>query len=179
MQNNPHQPQCLHTLHVGRFTMRAEAFSVQDYILVFLICQSLSVLEVLKSCLTLCDPMDCSLPVSSVRGILQGCHFLFQGIFPIQGPNPCPLHQQVNSLPPEDYLLKTKKSWTHETDVRGGHRTLKLLGTESTPVILVKCPGLGTSTCDKYALHIGSHASLTYILLYNIWRPGGLPFSES
>ena len=123
MQNNPHQPQCLHTLHVGRFTMRAEAFSVQDYLLVFLICQSLSVLEVLKSCLTLCDPMDCSLPVSSVRGILQGCHFLFQGIFPIQGPNPCPLHQQVNSLPLEDYLLKTKKSWTHETDVRGGHRT--------------------------------------------------------
>ena len=24
-----------------------------------------------QSCLTLCDPMDCSLPVSSVRGILQ------------------------------------------------------------------------------------------------------------
>ena len=25
----------------------------------------------LQSCLTLCDPMDCSLPVSSVYGILQ------------------------------------------------------------------------------------------------------------
>ena len=28
--------------------------------------------ESLQSCLTLCDPMDCSLPGSSVSGILQG-----------------------------------------------------------------------------------------------------------
>ena len=27
--------------------------------------------EVAQSCLTLCDPMDCSLPGSSVHGILQ------------------------------------------------------------------------------------------------------------
>ena len=27
--------------------------------------------EVAQSCLTLCDPMDCSLPVSSVHGIFQ------------------------------------------------------------------------------------------------------------
>ena len=27
--------------------------------------------EVAQSCLTLCDPMDCSLPGSSIRGILQ------------------------------------------------------------------------------------------------------------
>ena len=33
---------------------------------------SLSVcVKSLQSCLTLCDPMDCSLPGSSVRGILQ------------------------------------------------------------------------------------------------------------
>ena len=42
----------------------------------------------------LCDPMDCSPPASSVRGILQarilewGCHALPQGIFPTQGSNP-------------------------------------------------------------------------------------------
>ena len=38
-----------------------------------------------KSSLTLCDPMDCSLPGSSVHGIVQarvlvGCHFLLQCI---------------------------------------------------------------------------------------------------
>ena len=59
----------------------------------------------LQSCLTLCDPMDCSLPGSSVHGILQaevGCHALLQGIFPTQGLNPrilCLLHWQAGSLP--------------------------------------------------------------------------------
>ena len=42
---------------------------------------------------TLCDPMDCSLPGSSVHGdspgkkIGVGCHSLLQGIFPTQGLN--------------------------------------------------------------------------------------------
>ena len=50
--------------------------------------------EVAQSCLTLCGPMDCSLPGSSVHGISQarmgshstgvGCHSLLQGIFPTQ-----------------------------------------------------------------------------------------------
>ena len=51
--------------------------------------------EVAHSCLTLCDPMDCSLPGSSVHGIFQAivdtgvdCHFLLQGIFKTQGLNP-------------------------------------------------------------------------------------------
>ena len=44
--------------------------------------------------LTLCDPMDCSPPGSSVHGDSPGqktevgCHFLFQGIFPTQELNP-------------------------------------------------------------------------------------------
>ena len=46
-----------------------------------------------RSCLTLSDPMDCSLPGFSVRRIFQarilgaGCHFLLQEIFPTQGSN--------------------------------------------------------------------------------------------
>ena len=58
----------------------------------------------------LCDPVDCSPPGSSLLGILQpeywsGCHFLLQGIFPNQGPNPCLLsllHWQAGSLPLSD-----------------------------------------------------------------------------
>ena len=64
-----------------------------------------------QSCLTLCDPIDCSLPGSSVHGDSpgknsgQGCHFLLQGIFPTQGQNPHLhlLHWQADffiSLPP-------------------------------------------------------------------------------
>ena len=50
--------------------------------------------EVSQSCLTFCDPIDCSPPGSSVHGIFPGmntgvgCHFLLQGIFPTQGLNP-------------------------------------------------------------------------------------------
>ena len=46
-----------------------------------------------KSCLTVCDPVDCSPPGSSVHGIFPGkntgvgSHFLLQGISPIQGLN--------------------------------------------------------------------------------------------
>ena len=49
--------------------------------------------QLLQSCLTLCDPMDCSPPGSSVHGISGkyngvDCHFLLQGIFSTQGLNP-------------------------------------------------------------------------------------------
>ena len=50
--------------------------------------------SVTQSCLTLCDPMNCSLPGSSVHGDSQGkntevgCHVLLQGTFPTQGSNP-------------------------------------------------------------------------------------------
>ena len=50
---------------------------------------------VAKSCPTLCSPLDCSLPGSSVHGNSPGkntgvgCHALLQGIFPTQGSNLC------------------------------------------------------------------------------------------
>ena len=50
--------------------------------------------EVAQSCLTLCNPMNCSPPGSFVHGILKGrntgmgCHSLLQGIFLTQGSNP-------------------------------------------------------------------------------------------
>ena len=64
-----------------------------------------------ESCLTLCDPIDCSPPGSSVHDISQekntrvGCHFLLWGIFLTQElnpPLPCLLHLlywQVDPLP--------------------------------------------------------------------------------
>ena len=65
------------------------------------------VCSVIQSCLTLCDPTDCSLPGSSVHGIFLGkntgvgCHFLLQEIFLTQGLNLRLLrllHWQVVSL---------------------------------------------------------------------------------
>ena len=49
---------------------------------------------VTQSCPTLCDPMDCSLPGTSVYGDSPGkntgvgCHAFLQRIFPTQGLNP-------------------------------------------------------------------------------------------
>ena len=60
-----------------------------------------SLSSVTQSCLTLCDPMDCSptrllcpwsLPGKNT-GV--GCHFLLQGIFPTQGSNLHLLHLLV------------------------------------------------------------------------------------
>ena len=57
---------------------------------------------VTQSCLTVCKPMDCSPPASSVHGDSPskktgvGCHALLQGIFPNQGLNPgLPHYRQI------------------------------------------------------------------------------------
>ena len=55
-------------------------------------------LLVTQSCLTLCDPMNCSLPGFSVHGDSPGkntgvgCHALLQGVFLTQGSNLGLLH---------------------------------------------------------------------------------------
>ena len=60
--------------------------------------------EVTQSCPTLCDPMDYSLPGSSLPWDSPGkntgvdCHFLPQGIFPTQKLNPSLLYWQADSL---------------------------------------------------------------------------------
>ena len=61
---------------------------------------------VAQSCLTLCDPMDCSPPGSSVHGILQarnwnGLPFPSPGHLPNSGIKPSSPALQVNSLPSE------------------------------------------------------------------------------
>ena len=52
---------------------------------------------VAQSCPTLCDPMDCSPPGSSIHGIFQARVLEWGAI--AQGSNPYPLHCKVDSLP--------------------------------------------------------------------------------
>ena len=70
--------------------------------------ENMGVCSVAQSCLTLCDPMDCSPPGSSVYGIFQARILEWiaisssRGIFLTQGLNwclLCLLHWQVDSLP--------------------------------------------------------------------------------
>ena len=73
---------------LGAFTLKATRDITVFYLGNFINVKYMVV--VAQSCLTLWDPMDCSLPNFSVRGIFQaektgvGCHSLFQGIFPTQ-----------------------------------------------------------------------------------------------
>ena len=80
----------------------------------------------LQSCLTLCNPMDCSPPGSSVHGDSPdkntgvGCHALLQGIFPTQGSNPYLLHLlhwQVGSLPLASSGKPRMNGGSHATSV--------------------------------------------------------------
>ena len=79
---------------------------------------------VAKLCLTLCDPMGCSLPGSSIHGVSQArilewvAIFLLHGIFSSQGSNLHLLHWQAESLPeppgqPQRTLLGSNiwRSW--------------------------------------------------------------------
>ena len=69
-----------------------------------------AVCSVSQLCPTLCNPLDCRMPDSSVHGtfparILRGCHFLLQEIFWTLGSNPflCLLHFSR--------FLTTETSW--------------------------------------------------------------------
>ena len=61
--------------------------------------------NLLQSCPTLCDPMDCCPPGFSVHGIPQARILEWvamsssRGVILIQGSNPCLLHWQAGSLP--------------------------------------------------------------------------------
>ena len=61
--------------------------------------------SVSQSCPTLCNPLDCSPPGSSVHGDSPGrnagvgCPVLLQGIFLTRGLNPGVLRLEVDSLP--------------------------------------------------------------------------------
>ena len=75
---------------------------------------------VAQLCLTLCDPVDCSPPGSSVHGDSPGkntgvgCHALLQGIFPTQGSNPGLQHcRQIL------YHLSHQGSWSQHGRYKG------------------------------------------------------------
>ena len=68
------------------------------FLIYFTLYNRLQFHEVFQSWPTLCDPMDCISPGSSIHGIFSGkntgvgCHFLLQGIFLTQGSNLGLLH---------------------------------------------------------------------------------------
>ena len=90
--SDSHSSTCLVSLALSQF----ESFIIERSSVCVCVCVCVCVL-VTQSCPTVCNPVDCSPLGSSVHGILQarileGCHFLLQGIFPTQGLNSGLLH---------------------------------------------------------------------------------------
>ena len=87
-----------YTLLVEVSISTATQKSIQYYLRkMLMVCVCVCVCVRAQSCLTLCGPIDYSLPGSSAHGISQtkmGCHFLSQVSSP-----PRPLGLQVHSLP--------------------------------------------------------------------------------
>ena len=82
--NSTHNPQGRKNIKVGNYLLFRIILIQRDVSL------PKSTGKSLQSCPTLCDPMDCSRPGSSVHGAYPGkntgvdCHALLQGVFPTQ-----------------------------------------------------------------------------------------------
>ena len=86
--------------------------------------------QVTQSCLTLYNPMDCSLPGSPVhrdspgKNTGVGFHAILQGIFPTQGSNPClPYCKQIlyhlsHQGSPVEYYSANKKNKFESVEMR-------------------------------------------------------------
>ena len=110
---------------------------------------------VAQSCLTLCHPMNCSPPSSSVHGIFfsgkntgAGCHFFLQGIFLTQGSNPHLLHWQAESIP-QSHLGSPLYIYIY-IYIKGNSLAVQWLGHHIlTAGIQASIPGQGTSYQEK------------------------------
>ena len=133
---------------------------------VLLIPQLLSNCLVTQLCPTLCNPLNCSLPVSFVHGNFLGkntgvgCHFLLQGVFPTQRSNPhflCLLHcRQIL------YLLMKRFSSDARTAESSFH-LIEVFLTECYRHVLSNTAAI--ATCDYLK---SSQSALRYALKYTL-----------
>ena len=97
----------------------------------------------LQSCLTLCDPMDCSLPDFSVHGILPGkntgvgCHVFLQGMFLPQGSGIEPMSPAAPALQADSVPLSHQGS---SKEVIDGY----LYARKNITMLLIPSPTRGT-----------------------------------
>ena len=70
--------------------------------------------EVAQLCLTLCDPMDCSLPGSSIRGIFQARILEWVAIFYSRGSSSLKIEPtSLISFALADGSFTTSATWVH------------------------------------------------------------------
>ena len=125
---------------------------------------------VAQSCPTLCNPMDCSPPGSSVhrdspgKNTGVGCLALFQGIFPTQGSNPSlphcrrilyrPSHTVISEKnDPTDVFIEEHSKCLHRMQIRSGLTVITSLHISRNPGWVVTSEHLWFSYVgNQYAL---------------------------
>ena len=130
-----------------------------------------------QSCLTFCDPMDCSSPGSSVNRIIQARilewgHSLLQEIFPIQPWSPT---LQADSLPSEP-AGKPKTLILESIEGRRRKRWQRMRGLNSiTDSMDMHLSKLRETVKDREAWHAAArgvtrrHTQLTNWTMTNTW----------
>ena len=133
--------------------------------------------EIARSSLTLCEPMDCSQPGSSVHGIFPGkntgvgCNFLIQGLLLIQGSNLGLPHcrQTLYHLNHQgiSFLLKVVPFWNN-TQSNGQRNETSALAIWRTicrllPTAEVMRKGLSCLFCGSiYGIYLSNQYGLLY-----------------
>ena len=144
---------------------------------------------VTQSCLTLCDPLDCNPPGSSVhwdppgKNTGVGDHSLLQGIFPTQGLNlhllPCRqiLHCLCHQGSPQRLVVRTK--WANVCEVLGetGHIVLTFLPAKLDPLSkMTSRQGLGRAAPSPRCSPLSPHPAIGMALpLHLAWLFHSLP----
>ena len=123
----------------------------------------------LQSCPTLCKPMDCSLPGSSVHGDSPGqntgvhCHALLQGIFPTQGLNPSLMSPALRGR-----FFTTSATW----ETRQSNKSIWILPPKTLSLRFHSAPAHrgwdSASACrrKKFLLLSRGHNGLSWFLTY-------------
>ena len=106
----------------NKFSQIAKKLQIANFLFIFL-CFIIVVVQLVKSCPTLLQPHELQpkrllCPWDFLgKNFGVGCNFLFQGVIPTQGSNPCFLYWQADFLPPSHLgahivLMKVKVSIT-------------------------------------------------------------------
>ena len=100
---------------------------------------------VAKSCLTLCNPMYCSLSGSSIQGIFQvrmlelGCHFLLQGIFLTQGSFPALADRSFTTESPGKPLAHSSCLTNKWKNKQQGYKSEEIRWSHISDLAIRKC----------------------------------------
>ena len=133
--------------------------------------------------LTLCNPMDCNPPGSSIHGAFQarnagaGCCCLLQGVFPTLGPNLRLLHWQADSYTteplgnPRDFPIficaaSNRPDYTEHKATSTRKKQNRIVTTATEECLVIRELHLMTQTIINIYISMYLHYYSIYIIIF-------------